>query len=101
MGQWKTDESWSYDPLLAVENAKIAATLFAQSVPGLKPLCGSLFAKIDSTIATNFGRSSRSRTISTYQGDMRFVPVDQYERAKSEVSDVGLIDQHKGAMEVV
>ena len=41
IGQWEPDESWSYDPLLAVENAEIAATIIALSVPALKPLLGS------------------------------------------------------------
>ncbi|WPH01395.1 Hypothetical protein R9X50_00424000 [Acrodontium crateriforme] len=40
IGQWLADESWSYDPLLAVENAEIAATIIALSVPALKPLLG-------------------------------------------------------------
>jgi hypothetical protein len=66
-GQWETDESWYYDPFLAVENAEIGATLFALSVPALKPLFGNLFIKIDSTISSNFGRSSRSRAMSTHR----------------------------------
>jgi hypothetical protein len=100
-GQWETDESWYYDPFLAVENAEIGATLFALSVPALKPLFGNLFIKIDSTISSNFGRSSRSRAMSTHQGDKRLIPMDQYERAESEVSSMGVIAQHKGASEAV
>jgi hypothetical protein len=100
-GQWETDESWYYDPFLAVENAEIGATLFALSVPALKPLFGNLFMKIDSTISSNFGRSSRSRAMSAHQGDKKLIPMDQYERAESEVSAVGVIGQQKGAMEVV
>lgn len=46
-GQWLTDGSWFYDPMLAIENAEIGGTLIALSIPGLKPLLGNCFTKID------------------------------------------------------
>ncbi|RDL30430.1 Uncharacterized protein BP5553_10308 [Venustampulla echinocandica] len=39
------DISWPYGPMLAIESAEISATMIALSVPALKPLFGSLFAK--------------------------------------------------------
>lgn len=38
LGQWQTDQSWSYNPMLAVEVSEIGATLIALSIPGAKPL---------------------------------------------------------------
>ncbi|UNI17962.1 hypothetical protein JDV02_004265 [Purpureocillium takamizusanense] len=38
LGQWQTDMSWSYNPMLGVETSEIGATLIALSVPGVKPL---------------------------------------------------------------
>lgn len=46
-GQWVTDGSWYYDPMLAIETSEIGGTLIALSVPGLKPLFGSWFAHIN------------------------------------------------------
>ncbi|KHN95876.1 uncharacterized protein MAM_06238 [Metarhizium album ARSEF 1941] len=37
-GQWETDMSWSYNPMLGVETSEIGATLIALSVPGIKPI---------------------------------------------------------------
>ncbi|KAJ5098749.1 hypothetical protein N7532_005750, partial [Penicillium argentinense] len=45
-GQWAADGSWAYNPMLCVENAEVASTLIALSVPALKPVFGSLFAHI-------------------------------------------------------
>lgn len=46
-GQWLVDGSWFYDPMLAIENVEIGGTLIALSIPGLKPLLGTCFARID------------------------------------------------------
>ena len=46
-GQVLADGSWFYDPMLAIENAEVGGTLIALSIPGLKPLLGTCFAKID------------------------------------------------------
>ena len=43
-GQWDADESWAYDPMLAIETSEIGGTLIALSVPGLKPLFDKLFS---------------------------------------------------------
>jgi len=37
-GQWESDMSWSYNPMMAVEVSEIGATLIALSIPGIKPL---------------------------------------------------------------
>ncbi|KAK5154972.1 hypothetical protein LTR04_005894, partial [Oleoguttula sp. CCFEE 6159] len=49
VGQWAADGSWPYGPMLAIESAEIGGTLIALSVPALKPLFGSLFAKFTVT----------------------------------------------------
>lgn len=49
VGQWEADESWSYDPLLAIEVSEIGSTIIALSVPALKPLFGNAFASLDRT----------------------------------------------------
>ncbi|KAJ5152126.1 hypothetical protein N7492_010421 [Penicillium capsulatum] len=43
VGQWDSDGSWAYNPMLCIENAEIAGTLIALSVPALKPVFGSIF----------------------------------------------------------
>ena len=37
-GQWLADESWQYNPLLAVEVSEISFTAISLSIPGCKPL---------------------------------------------------------------
>ena len=60
VGQWNLDQSWSYDPLLAVENAEIGGTLLALCVPALKPLGGRLSKWLqDSHIGSSYLASSR------------------------------------------
>ncbi|OQE44747.1 hypothetical protein PENCOP_c002G00885 [Penicillium coprophilum] len=59
IGQWDSDGSWAYNPMMCVENAEIAATLVALSVPALKPVFGNLFAHL-----TEY-TSSHTRTRST------------------------------------
>lgn len=46
VGQWSDDGSWAYNAMLAVENAEIAGTLIALSVPALKPLFVNLFSRL-------------------------------------------------------
>ncbi|KAJ9614132.1 hypothetical protein H2200_002268 [Cladophialophora chaetospira] len=43
-GQWDADQSWTYDPMLAVETSEIGGTLIALSVPGIKPFFDKLFS---------------------------------------------------------
>jgi len=45
--QWEPDESWVYDPFLAIEVAEVGLTLIALSAPALKPFFGSVFAFLD------------------------------------------------------
>jgi hypothetical protein len=47
--QWVPDESWTYDPFLAVEVAEIGSTMIALSIPALKPFLGSVFSFLDRT----------------------------------------------------
>ncbi|KAJ5587593.1 uncharacterized protein N7459_003358 [Penicillium hispanicum] len=46
VGQWASDGSWAYNPMLCVENAEIASTLIALSVPALKPVFGNFFGHL-------------------------------------------------------
>ena len=61
VGQWDPDESWAYDPLLAVEVSEIGSTLIALSVPALKPFFGTLASRIDRSIASWGTSRSRSK----------------------------------------
>jgi len=56
-GQWDPDESWTYDPMLAIEVAEIGGTLIALSFPGLKPLFDRLISK----------RSGGTNALSTFR----------------------------------
>ncbi|KAF7717524.1 Uncharacterized protein PECH_005452 [Penicillium ucsense] len=55
-GQWATDGSWAYNPMLCVENAEISGTLIALSVPALKPLFGNIFNHLND-LTPSHGRS--------------------------------------------
>jgi hypothetical protein len=52
VGQWTADESWTYDPFLAVEVSEIGSTMIALSIPALKPFVGSVFAFLDRTFVS-------------------------------------------------
>lgn len=72
-GQWDLDESWTYDPMLAVETAEIGATLIALSVPGLKPIVDRLLGR-DSGIQSSsspYRRTGSSPSIDTALSVMR------------------------------
>ncbi|CRG89072.1 hypothetical protein PISL3812_06107 [Talaromyces islandicus] len=54
LGQWSTDNTWLYDPQLAIEMAEIGSTLIALSIPALKPLFGFyVMTKIRSSSSDN------------------------------------------------
>lgn len=63
-GQWKADQSWSYNAQLGVEVAEIGATLIALSVPGVKPLVDKFILRKDlskgSTGDTRYGKQSNN-----------------------------------------
>ncbi|KAJ5558218.1 hypothetical protein N7535_008433 [Penicillium sp. DV-2018c] len=61
-GEWAEDGSWAYNPMMCVENAEIAATLVALSIPALKPVFGNVFAHLADY--TN-SHTTRSRSRST------------------------------------
>ncbi|KAJ5939769.1 hypothetical protein N7466_002903 [Penicillium verhagenii] len=106
-GQWATDGSWAYNPMLCVENAEIAGTLVALSVPALKPVFGNIFSQL--TEYTGSRTRSRSRSAgdrlrsqskpasalgsSAVRDDKRLlnwskIGQDEYEMMPSEVSVV-------------
>lgn len=60
-GQWEPDQSWVYDPFLAIENAEIGGTLFALCVPALKPLVSTFSKSVSgSFFGSGYLRSSRT-----------------------------------------
>ena len=61
-GQWETDQSWVYDPFLAIENAEIGGTLIALCIPALKPVVGKLSTRISSSYFSSKGYLGSSRT---------------------------------------
>ncbi|KAJ5312790.1 hypothetical protein N7508_003620 [Penicillium antarcticum] len=64
IGQWASDGSWAYNPMLCIENAEIAGTLIALSVPALKPVFGNLFAHL--TEYTSSHTRSRSTKLHSH-----------------------------------
>lgn len=82
LGQWETDESWSYDPMLGVEASEIGATLIALSVPGAKPLFDKVFFKKDDSQtsgASHYGRKTSSfRSRGTALSNLRFQTNSQH-----------------------
>ncbi|KAL7897349.1 hypothetical protein HDV63DRAFT_392851 [Trichoderma sp. SZMC 28014] len=88
LGQWETDESWSYDPMLGVEASEIGATLIALSVPGAKPLFDKIvFKKDDSQTsgASHYGRKTSSfRSRGTALSNLRFQTNSQHSILGSE-----------------
>ncbi|KAF4449596.1 hypothetical protein F53441_7163 [Fusarium austroafricanum] len=56
-GQWNTDMSWAYNPMLAIEVSEIGATLIALSVPGVKPLFDKFILRRDVTKGDSTGKS--------------------------------------------
>ena len=91
-GQWTSDGSWAYNPMMCIENAEIAGTLIALAVPSLKPLFGSLFSHI-SDYSTGRTRNQTSKMQSQSKGtganSRRFLnrsKLDDYEMMTSETS---------------
>jgi hypothetical protein len=102
-GQWASDGSWAYNPMLCVENAEIAGTLIALSVPALKPVFGNMFSRLTeytgsrtrSRSRSNGGRlrsqSKPTSALGTVRDDKRLLNwskagQDDYEMMPSEVS---------------
>ncbi|KAJ2903773.1 hypothetical protein MKZ38_009339 [Zalerion maritima] len=57
-GQWESDMSWTYNPMLAVEVSEIGATLIALSVPGIKPLLDKCFGGSSSAQNTHGSKTT-------------------------------------------
>ncbi|CDM29008.1 unnamed protein product [Penicillium roqueforti FM164] len=104
-GQWDSDGSWAYSPMLCVESAEIAGTLVALSVPAVKPVFGNLFAHMAEYTSSHTRSRSRSTklhslghsktipsaAISTNRDSKRLINwskigMDDYEMMPSEVS---------------
>ncbi|KAI9730401.1 MAG: hypothetical protein M1834_005911 [Cirrosporium novae-zelandiae] len=96
VGQWATDGSWAYNAMLGIENAEIAGTAIALSVPALKPLFGSWFSHLGvyqsgsaskSLSTNNKGKPRGSRIkLSTMRSQMLSTQRNDYEMAISEIS---------------
>ncbi|KAJ5969690.1 hypothetical protein N7501_005938 [Penicillium viridicatum] len=103
VGQWDPDGSWAYNPMMCVENAEIAATLVALSVPALKPVFGNWFAHLTeytsshtrsrSTKLNSLGHSKTiaSGAVSSNRDSKRLINwskigKDDYEMMPSEIS---------------
>lgn len=99
VGQWEADESWSYDYLLAVEVSEIGSTLVALSIPGLKPLFGSLFASFDKSFSSRRDTSPRSKIdVVTADQDTKEHQIEMggvFNRARSRV-----LHQSRGSKDV-
>jgi hypothetical protein len=91
------DVSWPYGPMLAVESAEIGTTMIALSIPGLKPLFGSMFVRF----YTSYGsKSTRQGNTIAMNGSLRanakssragggLGSLNPYQRAASETSVSG------------
>lgn len=101
VGQWDLDGSWAYNPMLCIENAEIAGTLIALSVPALKPVFGNIFNSLTEYTSSHSRSQSAGRLRSQskpasglnshVREDRRFLRWsklggDNYEMMPSEVS---------------
>ncbi|KAJ5757731.1 uncharacterized protein N7511_006425 [Penicillium nucicola] len=102
VGQWASDGSWAYNPMLCIENAEIAGTLVALSVPALKPVFGNLFAHLTEYTSSHTRSRSRSTKLRSHSKPLSGVAsssrdnkrllnwsklgADDYEMMPSEVS---------------
>ncbi|KAI6777197.1 hypothetical protein HG530_001142 [Fusarium avenaceum] len=67
-GQWNADQSWAYNPMLAIEVSEIGATLIALSVPGVKPLFDKFILRRDVTQGESTGKSRYGQQASSKGG---------------------------------
>lgn len=59
VGQWSSDGSWAYDPMLAIETSEIGGTLIALSIPAMKSLFGSWFSHLKAYSSRAGGTSGK------------------------------------------
>ncbi|RJE21942.1 hypothetical protein PHISCL_05717 [Aspergillus sclerotialis] len=94
-GQWTSDGSWAYNPMMCIENAEIAGTLIALAVPSLKPLFGTLFSHLSGyasgrTRTQTSKLQTQSKGIGTNNRNSRRLlsrsKIDEYEMMSSETS---------------
>lgn len=100
-GQWLSDQSWSYNPLLGVEVSEVGSTLIALSVPGLKPLFDKVFAqKRSGYTSSRLSSSGGSRSQSDTDND-RTAPPSMYQTQSHRrlISDAHRSWQHHQARE--
>ncbi|KAI5289453.1 hypothetical protein KEM54_003840 [Ascosphaera aggregata] len=70
VGQFDRDQSWRYDPMMAVESAEIAGTLIALSAPGLKPLLGLIYHGVPSSAGHSRAKSWQQKAGETPVGKL-------------------------------
>lgn len=87
-GQYDTDQSWVYSPMLAIENAEIGGTLIALCVPGLKPLFLHYFSVIRESIGKSGGGVTDPNSVGmkNVRRSGQHSSKKTYERAASENS---------------
>ncbi|PYI01455.1 hypothetical protein BO78DRAFT_464639 [Aspergillus sclerotiicarbonarius CBS 121057] len=59
IGQWSSDGSWAYDPMLAIETSEVGGTLIALSIPAMKSLFGSWFSHLKAYSSRAGGTSGK------------------------------------------
>ncbi|GLA15480.1 hypothetical protein AnigIFM62618_002021 [Aspergillus niger] len=59
VGQWSSDGSWAYDPMLAIETSEVGGTLIALSIPAMKSLFGSWFSHLKAYSSRAGGTSGK------------------------------------------
>ncbi|KAH8433767.1 uncharacterized protein LDX57_011401 [Aspergillus melleus] len=79
-GQWAEDGSWAYNPMMGIENAEIAGTLIALSVPALKPVFGNLFSHLTEYTTSSRNNRSGSAHLRTQSTRMRSTAVRDSKR---------------------
>ncbi|KAH8651386.1 hypothetical protein BX600DRAFT_483779 [Xylariales sp. PMI_506] len=116
-GQWSADETWTYDPMLAIEVSEIGATLIALSIPGIKPffnICLNRHGDSTNSGGGTYGKTSTSKgktTLRTFQTRPHHdilnsqdniiikggIATDEYE-LEGGAKDNGSIESHKGIL---
>ncbi|KAJ6438762.1 proteinrelated to integral membrane protein pth11 [Purpureocillium lavendulum] len=106
LGQWQTDMSWSYNPMLGVETSEIGATLIALSVPGAKPLFDKFILRKEGhsqsggskyQMQGSSGRRSKGTALSTLRLRSQHSMLASRENAGAYGAEVSAGSHHDGA----
>ncbi|KAI5303147.1 hypothetical protein KEM56_007857 [Ascosphaera pollenicola] len=100
IGQYKADQSWQYNPMLAVENAEIAGTLIALSAPGLKPLLGLVYHEVSSSITRSIGNGRQARSRGPSLGKSSLAKACMHHRPRTE-DQWKILGRHNDQFEMV